>query len=349
MATLSLRHPEPTIRAMDVLVIGGGIAGVAAACAAARGGARTVLVERAHHLGGEAVRGCHRTLCGLAPIDAIAAELLEPELTGAWLPLLTTGKPQRRGRVWLWPTAPATLMAGLRSGLHAAGVEVRLGHAVQVAEDGTVRLAERDWRPAAIIDASGAACGPGTRRASAQLGAWRLEFAADVEDTPAGRRQALRAIAELAPAAALEPLGDGRWQLSLDVGDTTLAAAQALGETAVQALGGHLLAGAVAIASRDAGGYDGLSCETLFSEDHRGLAWAAWPSELHTPDGVRWVWPPRDRHGLPLALAKPAGAPAWWWCCGRGLAASPTAAAALRVTGTALALGGALGAHVAAS
>ena len=55
-----------------VVVIGGGIAGCAAAVAAARSGAQVQLLEAAHHLGGVAVRGEHRTLCGLAAIDAVA-------------------------------------------------------------------------------------------------------------------------------------------------------------------------------------------------------------------------------------------------------------------------------------
>ncbi len=42
----------PVIENTDVLVIGGGPAGVAAAVAASRGGARTILVERYNHLGG---------------------------------------------------------------------------------------------------------------------------------------------------------------------------------------------------------------------------------------------------------------------------------------------------------
>src|SRR5215210_5997595 len=41
----------------DVLVVGGGPAGIAAACAAARMGARTVLLERHNHLGGLSTGG----------------------------------------------------------------------------------------------------------------------------------------------------------------------------------------------------------------------------------------------------------------------------------------------------
>lgn len=49
----------------DVLVVGGGVSGVAAAAAAARAGADAVLVERENYLGGEVTAGMHLYLCGL--------------------------------------------------------------------------------------------------------------------------------------------------------------------------------------------------------------------------------------------------------------------------------------------
>src|ERR1035437_6320723 len=44
----------PITRRVDVLVCGGGVAGLAAAVAAARCGAKTLLIERAGYLGGTA-------------------------------------------------------------------------------------------------------------------------------------------------------------------------------------------------------------------------------------------------------------------------------------------------------
>jgi len=47
-------HQLPIIREADVIVVGGGPAGLAAAIASARAGAKTVLVERFGYLGGTA-------------------------------------------------------------------------------------------------------------------------------------------------------------------------------------------------------------------------------------------------------------------------------------------------------
>ena len=53
--------------ACDVLVVGAGVSGVAAAVAASRAGARTVLIEKNLLPGGIAVDCSHRYLCGLYP------------------------------------------------------------------------------------------------------------------------------------------------------------------------------------------------------------------------------------------------------------------------------------------
>ena len=51
MAQLMVDY-EPVQRAYDVVVAGGGTAGVMAACAAAREGARVLMLEREYALGG---------------------------------------------------------------------------------------------------------------------------------------------------------------------------------------------------------------------------------------------------------------------------------------------------------
>ena len=49
----------------DVAVVGGGVAGIAAAISAAGSGAHTVLVERADALGGNVSQAFVHTICGL--------------------------------------------------------------------------------------------------------------------------------------------------------------------------------------------------------------------------------------------------------------------------------------------
>ena len=68
--------------AYDVIVVGGGIAGVAAAVAAARNGAKTLLMEKQIHLGGLATTGLiswYEPLCdgnGRQVIGGISEELI---------------------------------------------------------------------------------------------------------------------------------------------------------------------------------------------------------------------------------------------------------------------------------
>ncbi len=59
----------PVVRDVDVLVIGGGPGGTAAAVAAARAGAKTLLVERYGHLGGMATGGLVNIIPNLGNID----------------------------------------------------------------------------------------------------------------------------------------------------------------------------------------------------------------------------------------------------------------------------------------
>ena len=93
-------------RTFDVVVVGGGSAGVAAAVSAARLGADTLLVEQCDRLGGTALDGMHPFICGLyrndpdRPFDmlnkGIAAQIV------ARLDHLSPGDGRRRmGRVEL--------------------------------------------------------------------------------------------------------------------------------------------------------------------------------------------------------------------------------------------------------
>jgi 2-polyprenyl-6-methoxyphenol hydroxylase-like FAD-dependent oxidoreductase len=102
----------------DVLVAGGGLAGIAAAISAARLGARTLLVERDASLGGNATAALVHTVCGLyLPIDP-EDEAASPQLAHAGFPrrlaerlaaLGGTGPVERAGGCFVLPTRPQVL------------------------------------------------------------------------------------------------------------------------------------------------------------------------------------------------------------------------------------------------
>ncbi len=349
-----------------VVVIGAGVAGCAAAVAAAEAGAPTILLEATRTLGGVAVHGEHRTLCGLAPIDAAAPELLEPTLTSAWLPLLSTGPGYRQGRVWLWPTTAATLQRGLLQRVAVARVDLRLDARVLAAEESVdgIRLHLRDGSlidASALIDASGAAvvarllglpCAEPVQWPAHRSLLHLPSLAGGTAARIAALRQAQAASGGDA-AIALVPvdLPAGCWQLSLDVAPgNTVAQAAVLAERIAQALGGAVLSMARALAHRDEGRPLARLDETeLFATRERGLCWAAWPREAHGADGITWSWPATDRHGVPERAARIPGTSERVWCVGKGSAVSAEAAAALRVTGTCLAMGAAVGQRAASN
>jgi FAD-dependent oxidoreductase family protein len=95
----------------DVVVVGGGAAGLAAAVAAGTAGARTALVERYGFLGGMATAGMVSTICGL--YHSALAGVLEPINDGfadSFARRLMTmpgcQKPVRRGPSFVLPYTP---------------------------------------------------------------------------------------------------------------------------------------------------------------------------------------------------------------------------------------------------
>jgi succinate dehydrogenase/fumarate reductase flavoprotein subunit len=64
MARISDERPKQALKT-DVLVVGGDAAGLAAACTAAKAGARVLLVEKYGFCGGASVAGLSGTVCGL--------------------------------------------------------------------------------------------------------------------------------------------------------------------------------------------------------------------------------------------------------------------------------------------
>ena len=81
----------------DVLVVGGGVAGAAAAVAAARGNARTVLVEKAPYWGGTGYAGMFQYICGLYANGPIPpSETLNPGISREFVSLISKGPEEER-------------------------------------------------------------------------------------------------------------------------------------------------------------------------------------------------------------------------------------------------------------
>jgi FAD-dependent oxidoreductase family protein len=92
----------------DVVVVGGGAAGLAAAVAAARSGARTALIERYGFLGGMATAGMVSTICGLYRVSPSGTpepinEGFPEEFARRLASMPGCEKPTRRGRLFVLP------------------------------------------------------------------------------------------------------------------------------------------------------------------------------------------------------------------------------------------------------
>src|SRR5262245_24389738 len=117
----------------DVAVVGGGSAGIAAGIAAARLGARALLLERDAVLGGNASQAFVHTICGLyRPAEDGDAVLAHPGFPARFAAALraggAAGEPERVGRVFVLPTHPPRIPE-LAAALCAATprLEVRTG------------------------------------------------------------------------------------------------------------------------------------------------------------------------------------------------------------------------------
>ncbi len=83
---------KPLLQAYDVMVVGGGFAGFAAAVQAARLGLKTLLVESKAQWGGAAYEGRHSFLCGLYPGGDTSVEILNPGISKEVADLLISQK-----------------------------------------------------------------------------------------------------------------------------------------------------------------------------------------------------------------------------------------------------------------
>ena len=98
------------VRHTDIVVIGGGSAGICAAISAARNGASVILTERSHQLGGMGTNAKVHTFCGLYHPDTS----LPPQIANFGLPAeiermmreRTGVDPVKMGRVYVLPQHP---------------------------------------------------------------------------------------------------------------------------------------------------------------------------------------------------------------------------------------------------
>lgn len=100
---------------VDVAVVGGGLAGLAAARTAASHGARTALLEAGPALGGNASGAFVHTLCGLyhEAVQGSAATLAQTGFPARFAAALAergaVAEPERAGRVWVRPLDPRAI------------------------------------------------------------------------------------------------------------------------------------------------------------------------------------------------------------------------------------------------
>jgi len=156
----------------DVLVVGGGAAGVAAACTAASHGLKVTLLERYGFCGGAAVAGLSGTVCGLYLARPGAAGKPEKVVTGFVDRFIATmnrrnglTQPVRYGETWTLVHDPLAWRESADDLLAAAGVHVLLHATVMgVHVEGGERVAgvraftkqgPLDVRARIVIDASG--------------------------------------------------------------------------------------------------------------------------------------------------------------------------------------------------
>jgi len=111
---------NPINDSCDVLVIGGGVSGAAAALASARSGARTILAEKESFLGGAGYSGLFQHICGLyLNSDSFPTETLNQGIAREVVSLLNNLSPHKTvkkiGQVYVLPYAREDLRSVFNS------------------------------------------------------------------------------------------------------------------------------------------------------------------------------------------------------------------------------------------
>lgn len=176
-----------TVIVCDVLVIGGGAAGIAAATAAGRAGAQTILLERYGFLGGLASAAWVGTICGLYLRDTNGPEAVPvsegfPQEFASRLQNASSTKPLRvDAGLWVLPYQPfdfARVAEAIVS--ESKNITVTLHATVGEAQAQNRRLHQvralawnepLEFRPNAVVDCTGEATAAALAGAGAENGA----------------------------------------------------------------------------------------------------------------------------------------------------------------------------------
>lgn len=395
----------------DVAVVGGGLAGVASALAAAGRGARTLLVEESACLGGNATGAFVHTFCGLYLNEsAQVPRFANPGLAEAFAEGLRAaggaGDPERVGRVWVLPSDPpaiadhaaalceASPTLSTRLACRALGARLATGGAqrsalaLAPADPGAPERAEVESE--LVIDASGdgvlaqLAGAEGERAApdERQLPSYIARLAGVPAEDVAGYGRLRLAVAvagaarerrlpEGCDSVLLRPAGrDGEAYLTLNVPREQVTAAGEDGPPARRALAAWSRRGVEALVAHlreTRPGYAGcrvvawperlgvregtrlrgrerLEADALLRGARREdeVALSSWPIELWADHRGARFRHPSGACGIPLGALVSRSHPRLGMA-GRCLSASHEALGALRVLGTALATGEAIG------
>lgn len=389
----------------DVVVVGGGPAGIAAAVTASRGGARTLLLERTERLGGNAANAFVHTICGLYYSAEQGLRFAHPGFPRAFAEgLLAAGAAapaERAGKVYVLPTSPPDLARYAEQlCARASGLEVwRQSTLVraQVAPRANDSILEarspggvRRMRTNIVVDTSGDAtagqlAGADVIQASPEeLQCPSFIFRMDGVDTRVVRgfeRLKLSHAAAGAVRFGALPLGcesilvrpgvaAGHVYVTLNISKGDAGAYDPLDEGCVRALEGRARSSAESIAqylreSRAAFQKSRISCwparlgiretrrlcgraeldrESIVAGDRRAdeVALSTWPIELWHDHRRPHLEYPRAAASIPLdaLVSRSHGR---LGMAGRCLSATHEALGALRVIGTAMATGEAIG------